>query len=144
MSKYRSLFLIDDDEDDQLLFRDALKQIDAGLAFFSADNGIEALKLLEPPQIFPDIIFLDLNMPVMNGFEFLVEFRKFDHLQHIPIVIFTTSSNPDHVLQTHALGARAFITKPSSFPNLRNKLASVLNMNLTAWDEKFLSSDYLL
>jgi CheY-like chemotaxis protein len=144
MSKYRSLFLIDDDEDDQLLFRDALQQIDKGLAFLTADNGVEALKLLEPPQVFPDIIFLDLNMPVMNGFEFLAEVRKFDHLQQIPIVIFTTSSNPDHVLRTHALGARAFITKPSSFSALRNKLSSVLNMDLALWDERFLSSDYLL
>jgi len=144
MNRYRSLFLIDDDEDDQLLFRDALKQIDKGITFFKADNGIEALKLLEPPQVFPDIIFLDLNMPVMNGFEFLAEVKKFEHLQHVPIVIFTTSSNPDHVLQTHSLGARAFITKPASFPALRNKLNAVLNMDFASWDEKFLSSDYLL
>lgn len=144
MSKYRSIFLIDDDEDDQLLFDDALKRIDAGLKLFTAENGIEALKLLEPPQIFPDIIFLDLNMPVMNGFEFLGEFKKFEHLLPVPIVIFTTSSNPDHVLQTHALGARAFITKPASFPVLCHKLNAVLNMNLSSWDEKFLSSDYLL
>lgn len=144
MSKYRSLFLIDDDEDDQLLFDDALKQVDPAITLFTAENGIEALRQLEPPQIFPDIIFLDLNMPVMNGFEFLEESKKYNHLHHIPIVIFTTSSNPDHVLQTHALGARAFITKPASFTALRQKLSAVLNMDFSVWDERFLSSDYLL
>ena len=144
MIKYRKILLIDDDEDDQLLFSDALNEIDPSLKYYMASNGIDALRKLEHYEVEPDIIFLDLNMPLMNGFEFLVEIRKFDRVHKIPIVIFSTSNSPEHALRTYELGASAFLTKPAGFGTLRTKLASVLRSNLLEVKRKFHISEYLV
>ena len=71
----RNILLVDDDADDQLLFRSALSQVDSQVNIQTASNGAVALKQMEIPPP-PDIIFLDLNMPVMNGYECLKALKK--------------------------------------------------------------------
>lgn len=144
MVKYRTLFLVDDDEDDQLLFGDAVNEIDQSIKYYIAQNGIEALRKLRSNEISPDMIFLDLNMPLMNGFEFLVEFRKISHTRNIPVVIFTTSNSPEHAMRTHALGASAFLTKPAGFHILRSKLATILASDFEHAKRTFHLAKYLV
>lgn len=143
MIKYRSVFLIDDDEDDQLLFSDAITEIDPSIKCDMAGNGIEALRKLSGRQVSPDIIFLDLNMPLMNGFEFLTEVRAMSFLSEVPIVIFTTSNNLEHAIRTFELGASAFLTKPAGFDVLRTKLRSTLKAEF-AERKNLQISDYLI
>ena len=118
--------MIDDDEDDQMLFQQALNEINKSVTFYTAINGHDALKKLETPPP-PDIIFLDLNMPIMNGFECLSALKKQKRYEHIPVVIFTTANDAGTIEQTRKLGASAFFHKPVDFGHLREKLSKVIN-----------------
>lgn len=124
--RHASILLVDDDEDDQEFFSAALEQLSYPGIFKPISSAIEALKLLKDGQVTPDLIFLDLNMPIMNGQQFLAEIKKTAHAQHIPVVIFSTSSNPQTIKQTKELGAYDFITKPDKFEELVNKLKPII------------------
>lgn len=125
--KYRNLVLIDDDEDDTEIFLLALKQIPAPTNCVTFDNASEALLKLEAKEVVPDLIFLDLNMPVMPGQQFLIEIKKKAELQTIPIIVFSTSSNTQTIELMKDLGAQDFITKPPSY----NQLVALLKPLLT-------------
>ena len=125
----KKIFLVDDDEDDQLFFIDALNEIDPNIQCSVAKNGKEAIKILKDLNVFPDVIFLDLNMPFMNGFECLRVLKTEIKLSIIPIVIFTTSNDPRDVQLTHRLGAEVFLSKPNDFNQLKQKLEHILKIN---------------
>ncbi len=121
------IFLIDDDEDDQLLFKQAIESINPMLQYDTATNGKIALDKLKSSPSLPDIIFLDLNMPVMNGLEFLIQIKKENALSKIPVGIFTTSDVLRDKELTKEFGAQFFLTKPNDFQVLRKKLEQVLS-----------------
>lgn len=131
MILHKNIFLADDDPDDQYLFADALKQIDNAITLQIAKNGKEAISQLKKQEKLPDIIFLDLNMPLMNGFECLSKMKNDNRLAELPVVIFTTSRNPEDARATHQLGANVFLTKPSDFSELRNKLQRILHLDFS-------------
>src|SRR5688500_16081311 len=107
------LFLVDDDVDDHVIFKSALAKVDEGLALLTATTGYEALIVLSTANTLPDYIFVDLNMPRMGGMQFLKEIKQTDTLKDIPVIIYTTSSNPSDIAKTRELGAVSFVTKPS-------------------------------
>ncbi|KAA9346237.1 MULTISPECIES: response regulator [Larkinella] len=120
-------FLIDDDEDDQELFTLALKKVDPTLTCVVADDCGEAIqKLREEDAFMPQFIFLDLNMPRMHGKQCLMELKKIARIEHIPIIIYTTSSEPKDIHETKALGATDFLTKPPLISTLTTRLAKLL------------------
>ncbi len=121
------IFLIDDDEDDQLLFKEVIEFINPGLLCETATNGKIALDQLKVSASLPDIIFLDLNMPIMNGFDFLVQIKKENVLGKIPVCIFTTSNVVRDKELAKAFGAQYFLTKPNDFQVLRKKLEQILS-----------------
>jgi CheY-like chemotaxis protein len=123
---YQNILLIDDDIDDQEIFLAALKSVSTEVGFNSYQNAAEALTKLATKEVTPDIIFLDLNMPVMNGGEFLFAIKKHDSLKDIPVVVLSTSSHPETIRQTMALGAQQFITKPDRFSDLVQILNSFI------------------
>lgn len=127
---YRSILLIDDDADDQLLFNDAIHLVDSTIRFDWADNGQHALNKLRATKLLPDLLFLDLNMPVVNGFEFLSQIKRDPELQNIPVVAFTTSKNPIDAMRARQLGADAFLTKPSDYHELCRKLRRIVHADL--------------
>jgi CheY-like chemotaxis protein len=121
------ILLIDDDIDDVGLFREALKRIAPSVSLQYFNEGEEALgNLLEEKNVLPDIIFLDINMPKVNGWEFLVSFREARHLKHVPVIIYSTSSENREIRKAKELGANGFITKPDSFTQLKEMLAAIL------------------
>jgi CheY-like chemotaxis protein len=123
----RRIFVIDDDIDDQELFIEAVKEIDAGIQCECASNGEEALEVLGKPDTnLPDLIFLDLNMPRLNGKQCLERLKSNKDLRHIPVIIYSTSSQENDVHDTMALGAVHFLTKPSSFHELCEMLGSLI------------------
>ncbi len=126
------ILLIDDDEDDQAIFKEALEIINPLLQCDIADNGTTALDKLKNGTSLPDIIFLDLNMPVMNGIEFLIQIKKEILINKIPIGIFTTSSTLKDKTLTKDLGAQFFLIKPNDFKVLCAKLVQVLGIDFTA------------
>jgi CheY-like chemotaxis protein len=113
-----NLLLIDDDEDDQEIFLTALSGISGSAKCTTFSNAREALEKLAKKHVNPDVIFLDLNMPLMNGQQFLTEIKKIETLKNIPVIIFSTSSQSSTKQQTKELGAYDFITKPDTFAEL--------------------------
>lgn len=130
MPKEIKILLIDDDEDDRDFFQFALEDIDKDIEYASAESGYEALEML-PQSALPDYIFLDLNMPAMSGRECLIELKKNPSFSHIPVIIFSTSSDPHDKEETKQLGAIDFITKPSKTSDLINALNNFLLNNLS-------------
>lgn len=124
--KHRHILLVDDDADDQEFFRDALELIPAPLSCDIAVNGKDALEKLAKNEHFPDLIFLDWNMPIMNGQQFLEELCRQPILRAIPVIIISTSSHDQTRQTAERLGVRQFITKPNSFKGLVDAVAAVL------------------
>jgi len=83
------ILAVDDDKDDLDLFCEILKRIDQNIKCFYADSCDEAIKILKDNK--PDVIFLDINMPRMNGKECLLHVKTQDHLKQIPVVIYSTA-----------------------------------------------------
>lgn len=115
--------MIDDDIDDQEIFILALENVNKDFSCRVSNSPIAALAELTAGHApLPDYIFLDLNMPRMNGKECLKEIKKNNLLRDIPVIIYTTSSSSADREETHKLGASDFITKPHSL----NELVEVL------------------
>jgi len=123
---YQKILLIDDDEDDQEIFVSALKQVAESVRCTTFDDAREALGKLMSQEILTDLIFLDLNMPIMNGQQFLIEIKKNAILHSIPVIVLSTSSHSGTIESTRELGAEDFITKPDKFEDLIRILESVL------------------
>lgn len=125
----RHIFLAEDDEDDRLLFCDALSELDSYAVVTQAENGkILMDKLYHEPA--PEIIFLDLNMPLQNGYECLREIRKNStDLRNLRIVALTTDSNKDNIDTAYQLGASYYIVKPANYNALKSVIAKVLKID---------------
>jgi len=121
----KRILLIDDDPDDQLFFRDAIELMHPELLCEVVSSCKEAFTTLTKPPP-PEFIFMDLNMPVMNGFDCLVYLKNQELYREIPIVIFTTSKNLQDISRTRQLGARYFMTKPDDFNVLCKKLNKII------------------
>jgi CheY-like chemotaxis protein len=120
--------LIDDDLDDQEIFCMALKEVSSDIECMLANNGEQALEKLQPdPSVQPDFIFIDLNMPLMNGFECLQELKKIEHLRDSEIFMYSTSSESRMMTKSLELGAKDFIVKPPSVAMLKEILSHVLD-----------------
>ena len=131
------ILMADDDETDRELFEEAIKTTCADCQIEQVKNGMEALNYLKETRVVPDLIFLDLNMPVMDGREALVEIKSSEKLKVIPVFILSTSSAQSDVFSSYASGANLFLVKPSTFDGLvqmlRN-LVELLEMNLVTAD----------
>jgi CheY-like chemotaxis protein len=126
----RQILLLDDDEDDQLIFKNALDGITGDINLIFAGNGLRGLEYLRSIpalQPLPELIFMDLNMPLMNGFEFLAIIKRDPKFQHIPVVIFSTSDNPSDKQKACSHGAVKFLTKSPEFSVLKNELIKIYN-----------------
>ena len=132
----KSIYLADDDADDCMLFEDALREISISTELTTANDGVELITLMEstvPPA--PDIIFLDLNMPRMNGIECLIKIRN-NHI-NIPVIILSTSNSEELIRQTKTLGASGYICKPDNFKKYRSVMKDVLSIDWKKHDPLF-------
>ena len=127
------VLLADDDIDDCLLFQDALTELELTekTTLATAKDGDQLMRTLLDENRIPDVLFLDLNMPRKNGFECLVSIMSNNTTKDIPVIIFSTSFNPDIVKLLHAKGARRYIRKPEDFESLK----SVIKKGLSAIED---------
>lgn len=123
------ILLADDDEDDRDIFVNVLTEVSNTVHITIAHNGQNALDILSRTDVLPDIIFLDLNMPIMGGAECLKQLKANPKLKDIPVFIYSTSSNREHVEETFSGGASLYIAKPESYTGLRNMAKTVLALN---------------
>ena len=122
MSHYKStpfnILLVEDDEGDAHLTRLALREGKMLADLHHVYDGIEALEFLrrsspshaDSPR--PDLIFLDLNMPRMDGREFLAEIKGDEDLRSIPVIVLTTSDVETDIVSSYENGASGYVTKP--------------------------------
>jgi CheY-like chemotaxis protein len=125
-----NIYLADDDDADQFLFKEALDEMQMKTRLTLADSGVHLLKLLDetlPSR--PDIIFMDINMPCKNGFECLEELKQHTHLKEIPVVMLSSSCLAESERMALKLGASKYICKPNSFDALVREIRDVLNMH---------------
>ena len=126
MPTSKTFLLVDDDLDDQEIFKSALGEISASITCLTANTGDDALQKLQGNTEYPDLIFLDMNMPGMTGVDTLKALKTDKALQHIPVIMYSTTAIPQHVNETAALGALQFITKPTNFTELCELLKMIV------------------
>ena len=150
MANYNSfpsfIIMADDDIGDRYLFKDAIQQINKNISLKLLEGGNELMNyLLNPRNILPDLIFLDINMPYKNGMMCLEEIRSHDRLKNLNVIIYSASSKLENIELSLNKGANLYFAKSSTFQDLINRLNRILKMN---WDdfnpdslEKFVLSD---
>ena len=111
------VLLIDDDLEEHDIFRLALNEFNTDIQFISATSGKYALKLLKDAS--PDWIFLDINMPGMNGIDVLSEIKKLEWLKDVPVFMFSTSDGFMHSALALSLGAKKYLRKPNQLNDLQ-------------------------
>lgn len=122
----KQILIVDDDEDDCDLFIDAARLVDADLAIEKVFTAPGAMALLKNGY-HPDFIFLDLNMPMIDGNICLKEIRGIESLDGVPVIIYSTSKRNKDVTKALSMGADYFLTKPSSLKELCSEISLVLS-----------------
>ncbi len=116
MNSNKPIFIVEDDEVDILMITRALKEINLANEIIFIENGEDALKKLEAGKpILPCLILLDLNMPKMNGLEFLKQMKSDDNLKRIPVVVLTSSDEEKDIKGSYDLGIAGYIVKPFTY-----------------------------
>jgi DNA-binding response OmpR family regulator len=126
----KRIFLAEDDEDDFILFQDAISEHKETITLYWLKDGEElmiALKRKNPEM--PDMLFLDINMPRKNGFECLTEIRQDKNLAHLPVIIFSTSNDNALVTWMYNAGANCYLCKPTDFRKLKQNIETALSMD---------------
>ena len=124
------IVLAEDDEDDRLFFKEALEEIKVKTNVAYVNDGAQLMNYLNQPGIrLPNVVFLDLNMPVKSGMECLVEIRRNNQLKDLAIVIYSTSSSEEDIENAFVNGANIYIKKPNDFSLLKSSLAKVISLN---------------
>ena len=125
-----SIILIDDDEDDRDIFFQALMEIDPSIQFTGFENGMEAFKLLnDSATLLPDLIFLDLNMPCMNGFECLKKIRENRRLNNTPVIIYSTVTRLADPIDPIYHPVK-FLSKPATFNEIIQALKIIISNHI--------------
>lgn len=120
--------LIDDDVDDRDIFSIAVEELDEKIEYQAFEGGDIALRSLKDDKSrVPDLIFLDLNMPRMNGKECLSIIKKDDKLKSCEVIIYSTSKSPEDRKMAKELGAKDYIVKPGSITELVRMIQSQLD-----------------
>jgi DNA-binding response OmpR family regulator len=122
-----TIMIIDDDDDDRDIFCEAVTSIDSSIKTIQCREGEIALQHLEKKKTSPpDFIFLDLNMPRVNGKQCLEKIKRLRHLQDVPVIIYSTSKYEKDIKEVMRLGASTFLTKPSRMSDLVKSIRLIL------------------
>jgi DNA-binding NarL/FixJ family response regulator len=121
----KKVLLIDDDQDDFAFFEEAVRQIDPSIEVAHISNVNDLPK--DGSCNIPDVLFLDINMPDKNGFEWLKDIRAKGY--DLPIVMYSTASNPVYVERAYAEGATVYFPKPDNFSTLIESLRKLFQFN---------------
>jgi CheY-like chemotaxis protein len=134
MGTLLKILMVDDDCDDRNFFMEAVSEINPEIECCLLTDGTEVLKFLEECQQLPDFIFLDLNLPRMDGRQCLAKLKSIKLYAGIPVIIYSTSKNPEDVEETKKLGADGFIKKPALYKDIPNEIYNVIKDKLPQAD----------
>ena len=125
-----TIWLVDDDEDDCMVFGDVLSEVDRHTKLICIPDGAHLKDRLCHTDVLPDLIFLDINMPLKGGMECLAELKSDARFSTLPVIIWSTAGTPLMARQAYELGARLFVRKPSGFGKLMEVIAAILVLDL--------------
>lgn len=126
MTKSLNILLIEDDAIEVMKFNRVLSTLGLNHKIIEANNGEEALEILNVKNTIPDIIILDLNMPKINGIEFLQILKNDIFLKYIPAIILTTSNNHKDVLECYKIGIAGYVLKPLKYEDYVDRIKKML------------------
>lgn len=127
------LLLADDDKDDCLFFEEALEELPLTVKLTTVNNGEQLLNLLNSKTgDLPDVLYLDLNMPRKNGLECLTEIKSNQELKSIPVIVYSTSFDPEMVNLIYSKGAHYYFRKPAEFSQLKQVIHKSLTLTSNA------------
>ena len=129
MNKNLKILLIEDDMIEVMKFNRTVAKLDLTHKIVESNNGQEALEFLLKKVRLPDIILLDLNMPKLNGIEFLSILKNDETLKYIPTIVLTTSNNRRDILECYKIGIAGYIIKPLKF----NDYVELIKKTLDYW-----------
>ena len=127
MAKQLRVLLIEDDRIEIMKLNRVISSLKLNHKIIEANNGEEALKILYKKENRPDIILLDLNMPKLNGIEFLSILKNNDTLKYIPTIILTTSNNLKDLLECYKIGISGYVLKPLKYADYVSKIEKTLS-----------------
>ena len=127
MNDFLKIMLIEDDMIETMKLNRAINALQLKHKIIEAKNGEEALNILQQKSNLPDLILLDLNMPKINGIEFLTILKNNDDLKHIPTVILTTSNNKKDLKACYSLGVSGYVLKPLKYEAYVEKIQKILS-----------------
>ena len=130
-----SILLVDDDKIERLKFQKACKEINLNTIISEAKNGEIALEILKEENFAFDLIISDINMPRMNGFEFLSALKKYKKSKYIPVIVMSTSENKKDLKKCYKLGVSGYFSKPLQYKEYFKKVSSLLEY----WDRASLT-----
>jgi CheY-like chemotaxis protein len=122
----KTIMMAEDDSEDVDLFKDVLADLEFDISLTVAVNGKELMKQLEQTEVLPEIIFLDLNMPLKNGMVCLEEIRANQRWKDIKVIILSTSSHLDQMKDAYDKGADFYMVKLSNYVDFKNAIAACL------------------
>jgi CheY-like chemotaxis protein len=124
----KRILFVDDDADDRLMFIESMELIAPHINCLIAKNGLDALtKIKGIESELPELIFLDLNMPLLDGWGCLAELKANEKYSGIPVIMYSTSSYMEDIERALQNGALCFFTKPLVFKGLQKNLSIIMN-----------------
>ena len=127
MTKSLNILLLEDDAIEVMKFNRVLNKLELNHKIIEANNGEQALDILKNKAIIPDIIVLDLNMPRLNGIEFLNILKKDEVLKYIPSIILSTSANHKDMMECYKIGIAGYILKPLKYEDYVDRIQKLLD-----------------
>ena len=141
MQKPKPILLVEDDSVDAMTVKRAMRDLQVSHSIIHSVNGEEAMKYLTSPDTEkPFVILLDLNMPKMNGIEFLKVMKTHPELKTIPVIMLTTSKERQDVLDSFEFGASGYMVKPVDY----SKFVEILRRIFIYWNSSELPENELL
>ncbi len=126
MNRLLNILFIEDDTVEVMKFNRVLSTMNINKRVVEANNGEEALTILKVKEFIPDIIVLDLNMPKMNGIEFISILKADEYLKYIPAIILTTSNNRKDVLECYRIGIAGYLIKPLKYKDYESLITRLI------------------
>ena len=124
--KLERILYVDDDPDDRDLFCSALLHLRGDGLCSEAGSAQDCIHQLNEATGLPEVIITDINMPIMSGIELLKYLKSQDRFKHIPVVLFSTATNPD-ANKFFEMGAHSYFIKPQFFQNYKNIIVTIFN-----------------
>jgi CheY-like chemotaxis protein len=137
---FNHILLADDDQDHGFLFKNILQKVDASKQISLVHDGEALFRFLSLQT--PDLIFLDLNMPCKHGFDCLEEIKSNEQLRHVPVIVYSSSSQLSDIQRSYIHKADFYMVKPFSAKHLQHGLESIFSMDWNAGSP--LSSHYYI